>query len=78
MAVNIRFAMEGFAMTSTVRRKIATLAMFSNKFKKPIGMTSSQENIYYEKILKDLLGGKVREVQGILIFLLFFLGYSLF
>ena len=49
---------------STVRRKIATLTMFSDKFKKPSGMTISQENVYYEKILKDLLSGKVREVPG--------------
>ena len=27
-------------------------------------MTKSQENTYYEKILKDLLNGKVREVPG--------------
>ena len=49
---------------STVRRRIATLAMFSDQFKMPTGMTKPQENIYYEKILKDLLRGKVREVPG--------------
>ena len=49
---------------ATVRRRISTLAMFSGSFRKPKNMSSSQENEYYEKILEDLLSGKVREVPG--------------
>ena len=49
---------------ATVRRRISTLAMFSGRFRKPENMSSSQENEYYEKILEDLLSGKVREIPG--------------
>ena len=49
---------------STVRRRIASLAMFSSEFKKPKIMSHSDEKEFYEQILRDLISGKVREVPG--------------
>ena len=49
---------------STIRKQIATLSMFSQNYKLPSGLSSSEEDDHYEKILHDLLSGKVREIPG--------------
>ena len=49
---------------STIRKRIATLSVFSGSFSLPPNLSSSEEDEYYEEILSDLLAGKVREIPG--------------
>ena len=49
---------------STIRRRIASLAIFPKGPAYLEGMSKEEQNSFYEKILKDLISGKVREVPG--------------
>ena len=60
---------------STIRRRIASLAIFPNGSSSLASLSEKDRNDYYEKILKDLLSGKVREIPGYSNIFDFYLGH---